>query len=90
MTNKEIYEKVLDIVDIPGCRIFGVCTLIHSVCGHLYDESSFPEWAEQKPKNYTQNDEAIMRGDTHSLYWWPIEDRENRKEALKRAIALCP
>lgn len=88
MTNKEIYERVLEIVDkqywmpILGCFACeaGVCDLIscYSDIG-IYIKHDYPEWEAQKPV-YTK---------LTSPYWWPIDDRESRKEALKKAIALC-
>lgn len=89
MTNKEVYEKVLNLVDsVDYNKVFigfqndelGLCDLIYTETINLHlSNATFPELYSQRPPI------------TAALYpfWWPIEDRESRKQALLKAIELC-
>lgn len=84
MTNKQVYERALELVDsteICWSPIkysgLGVCEIISEIIEQCYFPSMFIEWEHQRPK------------DSYNRLWWPIEDRESRKQALLKAIQLC-
>lgn len=93
MTNKEVYQRCLELVDSAEvitwphefgagikyvCNRLGVCDLLTYLRPGC-KKKDFTEWFEQNP------------GSTNAPYdyWWPIQDRESRRLALLEAIKLC-
>ena len=88
MTNKEIYERALRLVDSKSIAVYTymrycalpVCDILFDICYQrqipFHGADTFPEWYAQKPPGVY-------------YLWWPITDRESRKNALRKAIKLC-
>lgn len=98
MTNKEVYEKCLELVDSSEIVAFHP-----SLNNSLSEEAFFKKWKDlglcgliealtgrfpnYMHESYPELDE--QKPENSQLYWWPLYDRESRRLALLKAIKLC-
>lgn len=81
---RKVYIRAVNIyIQMEEPYYPGICELIDALCGNYSSpamidiENLFPEIYAQRPVF------------PYSIYWWPEDEKQQRIDALNKAIELC-